>query len=203
MAKSAIISFKQALDHASITTAPSSVDNIMSYQVGYYRVAIGTEQTVFPLRYGILEIIKANAYGLARFTAVGTGTTESKVFERAWNIFSNTWYDSDWLRVSDEPVISDSNYCKLPDGTLLQWLTVSVNDIAANATVTNTVTFPVAFIDTSYKIIASPAFTSIPGRRNACGSSRTTTTATINFENNYSATWTAPLVDILAIGRWK
>lgn len=203
MATSKIISFPQVLDRGQITTAPSSVNDIMSYPEGHYRVAIGATQNVFPSRYGILEIVKANAYGLARFTAVSSGLTESMVFERSWNTSNNTWYESDWLRVSNEPIISDSNYCKMPDGTLLQWLTVSAGDIEANATATKTVTFPVAFINTSYRIIASPQSTTVPGRRSACGGSRTTTTATINFENNYSGAWASPSAEILAIGRWK
>lgn len=82
---------------SSITTAPSSVDEIMSYLQGVYRVGISVSQSIFPANYGLLEIIISDVYGLARFTQVNTST--SKIWTRSWNRNDNTWYETAWINV--------------------------------------------------------------------------------------------------------
>lgn len=80
---------------ADITTAPSSIDALMSYLPGAYRVGISSSQSVFPDGYGILEIIHAGVvYGLARFTKIDSAETIS--WTREWNRTNSTWYDSAW-----------------------------------------------------------------------------------------------------------
>lgn len=82
---------------SSITTAPSSVDEIMSYLQGVYRVGISGSQSIFPANYGLLEIIICDSYGMARFTQINSSM--SKIWTRLWNRNDNTWYDSTWINV--------------------------------------------------------------------------------------------------------
>lgn len=203
MATSTIKSFQQALYRGQITTVPSSVNDIMSYQEGHYRVAIGVTQNVFPSRYGILEIIKANAYGLARFTVVSSGLTEAIVFERSWNISNNTWYESDWLRASNEPIISDSNYCKMPDGTLIQWgVFSSAVSVAGNGgRGEDTIDFQMNFANASYTVTLTDS-TSVSVQRKSAVKTRRVGSMDVYFENAFSSAWN-PTVYWIAIGRWK
>lgn len=95
---------------SSITTAPSSVDAIMSYLPGAYRVGISGSQSVFPANYGLLEIIIGDSYGLARFTEVNSST--SKIWTRLWNRSTSTWYNSGWINVvgAQTPVSSTISF---------------------------------------------------------------------------------------------
>ena len=63
---------------------------------GYYRVSVSSS-TVFPYSYGILEIIRANTYGLARFTRINVAVPA--VLERSFRYDTKTWYDTVWRDV--------------------------------------------------------------------------------------------------------
>lgn len=79
----------------SITTDPASLDAIKSYDVGIYRVAI-SNTTVFPTGYGILEILKGQDYGMARFSNVNSANPA--VWRVQWNTSSGSWYQGGvWL----------------------------------------------------------------------------------------------------------
>lgn len=85
-----------------ITTAPSSVDELMSYLPGAYRIAISGSQSIFPTGYGILEIVHGGrSYGLARFTPVSS--TVYLAWTRLWNKYNSTWYDTSWKPSVDYP----------------------------------------------------------------------------------------------------
>lgn len=85
---------------------------------------------------------------------------------------------------------SDSDYCKMPDGTLIQWgrKTASTYNAA--------ISFPVPFIDTNYVI--SVTHKSAAGEAKAYAAAvGTTTTGYL-----YAASGTADAYWI-AVGRWK
>lgn len=85
-----------------ITTAPSSVDKLMSYLPGAYRVGISGTQSIFPTGYGILEIVHGGgSYGLARFTPA---SSTNLTWTRLWNTYSSTWYDTSWKPSVDYPI---------------------------------------------------------------------------------------------------
>ena len=87
---------------------------------------------------------------------------------------------------------SDSNYCKMPDGTLIQWGTTSVTGLTA------TVQMPLSFKDTSYYVLITLV---------ANTNSVTNVTAINPFEVGRFAIGvnTPPSGGArwLAIGRWK
>lgn len=78
----------------AITTAPSSDTAIMSYKTGFYRVGISGTQSIFPANYGVLEIIRSDTYGLARFTKVNS--TTPGIWIRSFNTNTSTWYENEW-----------------------------------------------------------------------------------------------------------
>ena len=53
---------------------------------------------------------------------------------------------------------SGSGYCKMPDGTLIQWGKDNIAENDAN----KTVLFPVSFSDTNYSLTVSGGFAYIP-----------------------------------------
>ena len=91
-----------------------------------------------------------------------------------------------------------SNYCKMPDGTLIQW---GYGTIAKNAD-NVTVTFPVSFVDTLYGFNAIPVFESdrtmtlVYARVNANNIGVFSKTNPITSNNGQAFKW-------IATGRWK
>ena len=111
-----------------------------------------------------------------------------------------------WMASTIEQITNNSGtgYCKMPDGTLIQWGNTTVS-ATPNADTNVDVTFPVAFVDTSYNLSCE-----IVGYyRSYAGSyydywviNRTTTKGTLRICNSGTLTPSIPL-SWLAIGRWK
>ena len=87
---------------------------------------------------------------------------------------------------------SDFNYCKMPDGTLIQWGTTSISAL------TTTVQMPLSFKDTNYYVLVNL----IANSNNATNITATQMTSAnrfaigVNTLPSGGARW-------LAIGRWK
>lgn len=77
----------------AILVDPPSIDAIKDYDTGLYRVAVGST-TIFPHGYGILEIIKAQDYGAARFSNMNVSYPATWVVQ--WNTNSGNWYFNTW-----------------------------------------------------------------------------------------------------------
>lgn len=77
----------------AILVDPASIDNIKGYDTGLYRIAIGTT-TIFPHGYGILEIIKAQDYGVARFSNMNVPYPATWILQ--WNTNNGNWYINTW-----------------------------------------------------------------------------------------------------------
>lgn len=99
------------------------------------------------------------------------------------------------MATSTIPMINSSGngYCKMGDGLLIQWGTQATSGL------TNNVSLPQAFKDTSYTVIVTPiANSNSVGNITYTGNS-STTNFTVGVNNNAvvsSFRW-------LAIGRWK
>lgn len=91
---------------------------------------------------------------------------------------------------------SGANYCKMPDGTLIQWGDAS---IAAHEQIT-TVTFPIAFINTNYTVSVLGVFANTRDVAFVYGVA--TTTNIEIYESLSDASLEEPF-KWLAIGRWK
>lgn len=100
---------------------------------------------------------------------------------------------------------SDTGYCKMPDGTLIQWGSETYSGtIAANGgTAQATVTFPINFINGVGMTIHVSLLTSVPAFRTATPASRGAASVNVNIQNNYSAAAEGATFLWLAIGRWK
>jgi len=96
---------------------------------------------------------------------------------------------------------SDSNYCKLPDGTLIQH--GGVGSYTGANRVTYTVTFPVSFVNTNYHMVANGDYYSDSDSYEVmCTIHKDSASqAKIHVRNpvaNYANT-----VSWIAVGRWK
>lgn len=85
-------------DRGVITSNPSSADALMGYSAGAYRIAGVADTSIFPARYGVLEVLRAQDYGLCRFTAINN-TNAGQVWRRSFNTSDNTWYESSWVQI--------------------------------------------------------------------------------------------------------
>lgn len=93
-----------------------------------------------------------------------------------------------------ESAVSGSRYCKMADGTLIQWGLV---EIPANSN-NKAVSFPVAFVDTGYGISCVPNYVVTSVTIQYGGTSTTGVTIYRLPSNQY-----AQPVKWIAIGRWK
>lgn len=97
---------------------------------------------------------------------------------------------------------SGNSYCKMPDGTLIQWGIVVNTNLGYTA-----VSFPVAFVNDTFIFSASPRYSSaypyIDYRTVSQKSSNSV--GVVNFKplSSTGSYTTAALADWLAIGRWK
>lgn len=91
---------------------------------------------------------------------------------------------------------SDANYCKMPDGTLIQWGEASIVAGAAKTTVT----FPIAFINTNYTVSAIGVYTFT---RVVSFVYAAQTTTTIDIYDSLEDVSQGETFKWLAIGRWK
>ena len=81
--------------HTLIETNPSSLEAIQAYDVGIYRVTV-PDATIFPARFGILEILKGEQYSMARFSNVNSSAPT--VWRVQWYTSSGDWYQNGvWL----------------------------------------------------------------------------------------------------------
>lgn len=105
-----------------------------------------------------------------------------------------------WKQVTNN---SGSTYCKMPDGTLIQWGT------AANMQSGNTITFPIHFINKNYRVSITSQYNTASTIRSIYGVANSdkyndgftlyvwdTTKGGISTQNNVVVEW-------IAIGRWK
>ena len=98
---------------------------------------------------------------------------------------------------------SGANYCKMPDGTLIQWGTFSsALDIAANTTGEDTITFPTSFASFDFVPIFSVQ-SGAPAARQVGVKSRTSASVSVFIQNIFTGTWSHPTIYWIAIGRWK
>ena len=97
---------------------------------------------------------------------------------------------------------SGSNYCKMPDGTLIQWGSVSMACTTEGGPLgyygTATVNFPVAFKTASYVII--PTIQEVASYWNANGYVSSTTQGVVCIGGNNTV---SKNVRWFAMGRWK
>lgn len=82
---------------------------------------------------------------------------------------------------------SDSNYCKMPDGTLIQWGSATVNSEGSYI-----LSLPVAFIATPTITVSTDAWNPVAAGAAGVG----TGTITLRSSANQKVYWQA-------IGRWK
>lgn len=98
---------------------------------------------------------------------------------------------------------SGSGYCKMPDGTLIQWGTVS------NFKSGDKVLFPIRFHDNTYRVSITPNYntsTTIQCTYGVTGGGKYTDGFTIyawDTVTNTASTQSNLVVDWIAIGRWK
>lgn len=99
-------------------------------------------------------------------------------------------------------VTGGAGYCKMPDGTLIQWGSV-INTNVGYASVT----FPVAFVNDNFIFSASPRYSSAYPQIDYRTVSQKTSysVGVINFKplSSTGSYTTAAIADWLAIGRWK
>lgn len=101
---------------------------------------------------------------------------------------------------------SSSGYCKMPDGTLIQWRTVGQITFSNEAIKEGTFTLPVSFANNEYKIVGGAVSTSVnayllrvgvyPTSGNVVSYSIGSGTGEAISANNRGFTW-------IAVGRWK
>ena len=80
----------------TISVDPATDTTILDYNTGFYRIALSATNYL-PDRYGVLEIIKAADYGIARFTKVNAN--DLKIWCRTFNTVNKTWYNPSWVSV--------------------------------------------------------------------------------------------------------
>lgn len=99
---------------------------------------------------------------------------------------------------------SGSNYCKMPDGTLICWGLTDWKTTQANSTADISVTFPVEFISDPVIIagMGSDSSAAEIGNISVATYSRSSTGVTFRIFSK-AGTTRSPRVFWLAIGRWK
>lgn len=97
---------------------------------------------------------------------------------------------------------SDAGYCKMPDGTLIQWGSAFNSNVGFAA-----VSFPVAFATDNYIFSASPRYSSAYPRIDYRTVAQTVANSggVVNFKqlSSTDSYTTVAIADWLAIGRWK
>ena len=93
-------------------------------------------------------------------------------------------------------------YCKMPDGTLIQWGKGTISGGSGSVTFT----LPVSFVDTAYAVVASPDIVTSSSGVYGTGATFPTQITAVNqvrvHRSNSSATYDN-YVYFIAIGRWK
>ena len=101
---------------------------------------------------------------------------------------------------------SGAGYCRMPDGTLIQWGRKTGISFNNEANVEVSVTMPYAFIDTNYDVIITPTTTGVLNYLFRLGAFPSTTD-TFLFDlvsgDGSPITITGRSVSWLAVGRWK
>lgn len=98
---------------------------------------------------------------------------------------------------------SGDNYCKMPDGTLIQWGAFSSTlEVAANAFGEDTITFPMSFKTYNYMTFFSVQ-SGAPAQRQVGLKDRAANAMDVYMQNLFSSVWSHPYIFWLAIGRWK
>lgn len=98
---------------------------------------------------------------------------------------------------------SGAGYCKMPDGTLIQWgrHASEVSVAASGGRAEDTITFPITFVDANYIPSVSDT-TSVCTQRRTAIRTRSAGSLGLYYENTNPGAWT-PTVYWQAIGRWK
>lgn len=101
-----------------------------------------------------------------------------------------------------EPNESAIGYCKMPDGTLIQWGTFTEN--MTNGQLAITRAFPVAFVDTNYHVAACNVTSSATYVCSFAFTATATTACTMLFALPLAQTYTGGAnFSWMAVGRWK
>lgn len=115
-------------------------------------------------------------------------------------------YAATFPAYSGDVVVSTSgtNYEKLSDGTLIIYGDVTCPSLGSAQETTVSITLPVAFVNTNYRVNLTPTGTGVYWSFLAATcQTKATGTATIKFYNNGAGTAAACKFDFIAIGRWK
>ena len=102
------------------------------------------------------------------------------------------------------PISNDSstNYCKMPDGTLIQWGSETFTNLAASSTGDAEADYPIPF-ESVPRAFVTVANSSLPHQFIACVQNYgSKSKIRIRVRNGYSSATTVT-VNWLAIGRWK
>ena len=102
-------------------------------------------------------------------------------------------------------VESERGYCKIFNGTLIQWGIATGDNVSANSTGAVTLTFAIPFISNNPEYIVTLAgrWTTIPAHRAFNIKEKQLSKIILNVQNDFNGVWTAPSCDVIAIGRWK
>ena len=153
------------------------------------------------------QLSSAHVYPI-NFKAGGKGVAFGKVSE----IDKSVEIAEDWTLyhgTARVPAESGTGYCKMADGTLIQWgeasnVTVSMTQSDALYVQRYTITLPISFYNARY--FASASFQYSTGYGFACGvpySGRSTTSFAVDFMETTNRSGNAGRYIWFAIGRWK
>lgn len=96
---------------------------------------------------------------------------------------------------------SESGYCKMPDGTLIQWGVIDVDNLEINTNRNYTITYPIQFSG-SGKLIANPVYYGTPDTVFCLALQQFETYSTIRVRQS-SLDGISFKVSWMVIGRWK
>ena len=103
--------------------------------------------------------------------------------------------------INAQQIVSGSNYCKLPDGTLMCWGRVRISNIATKTTEYTTVSFPVPFLEVP-SVIVSLYNTTRPDLFMSVAGVTSASAVRIYIYNGHSSTQNLDAAWV-ATGRWK
>lgn len=101
---------------------------------------------------------------------------------------------------------SASGYCKMADGTLLQWGNMDGLSFNNQPSLSGYRTMVQSFIDTNYRVLINPYLTGVSNYMFRCGANPDTPnrfTWTMFSGDGTAITTTGRGFNFLAIGRWK
>ena len=88
---------KFAMNRGTTISSISSDTALLDYDTGFYKISLSAASSYIPTRYGVLELIKADNYGVAKYTAINSSAGHYWI--RAFHATNKTWYDTSWLQI--------------------------------------------------------------------------------------------------------